>query len=81
MLVESGLVEDQLHLMVVVQELLLLLLIVSTAECVGELLVISLEVQMLLVRQPLHKLILIMSMESASHMEHLVTTSGPTLLV
>ena len=54
----------------------------STAECVGELLAIRLEVQMLLVfYQLINHLTPTMSMESVSLMEHLVTTSGPMLLV
>ena len=53
----------------------------NTAECVGELLAISLEVQMHSITYPFHKLTLTMRMESVSLMEHLVATSGPMLLV
>ena len=55
---------------------------VSTSECVGELLAVRLEVQMPLATMLFHNhLTLTMSMESVSLMEHLVTTSGPMLLV
>ena len=78
----SGLTEDHV-LQVVVAQALSMLSDVSTAECVGELLAIRLEIQMpLAIRQlHMHKLTLTMSMESVSLMEYLVTTSGPMLLV
>ena len=56
--------------------------VVSTAECVEELLAIRLEVQTPLAIKQLHNhLTPTMSMESVSLMEHLVTTFGPMLLV
>ena len=59
-----------------------MLLVVNTAECVGELLVIKSEIQMpFLVFKQFHKLIPTMSMESVSLMEHLITTSEHMLLV
>ena len=76
----GGAGDHKVHL--VAAMLLSMLLIVSTAECVEELLDIRLEVQMALVGMLLHNhLTLTMSMESASPMEDLVTTSGPMLLV
>ena len=74
-----GLVEDLL--LEVVVQLLSMLSVVSTAECVGELLAISLEVQMHSVIYQFHESTRTMHMESVSLMEHLVTTSGPMLQV
>ena len=69
--------EFQILQAVVVQELVILP-VASTAECVGESSAISLEVQMLLVfNDSTH----IMSLESVSLTEYLVTISGPMLLV
>jgi hypothetical protein len=81
--VASELVEGLVLLEVVVQ-LLPLLPVVSTAECGGEPLGIRLAVQMpfkLVFWQLINQLTPTMSMESVSLMEHLVTTSGPMLLV
>ena len=81
MVAQSELVEYQLASMQVVQ-LLSTLPIVSTAECVEELLDIRLEVQMPLVWKLLHNhLTPTMSMESVSLMDYLVITSEPLLLV
>ena len=60
-----------------------MLLVVNTAECVGELLVIKSEIQMpfLVFKQFHNHLTPTMSMESVSLMEHLITTSEHMLLV
>ena len=78
---ESGFIDD-LRLVPVGVWLLPIQLVVCTAECAGEFLDIDSEVQMcFLFMQLINHLIQLMSMESVSLMEHLVTTSGPMLLV
>ena len=79
-LMERGLVEDHLLPLVVVY-LLFIIPIVSTAEYVGELLVISMEVQRHLITMQLEQLIHTMSMELVLHMVYLGITSGPLQLV